>query len=105
MRTAISPLFSSLVHVWRDHSSRAKLKNTCPCYTRPNLRFAAGSSPKSLINYGNPLRDVLEQRVARLDDTTVLFIAAAGVGMGALGQLPEGGVDLRKIEQAFEWQP
>ena len=50
-------------------------------------------------------RELLEQRVARFDDTTVLFVAAAGVRMRGLGQLPKGGADLRQIEPALQRQP
>ena len=39
---------------------------------------------------------MLEQRVARLRDATVMFVAAAGVGMRGLGRSPEGGIDLRR---------
>jgi len=55
-------------------------------HARLDLGLAAGSSPKSVINDVKPLREVLEQRVARLDDTTVLFVAAACVWMRGLGQ-------------------
>ena len=45
-----------------------------------------------------------EQRIARIRDATVTLIAAADVGMCGLGQPPEGGIDLRRLERAFHWQ-
>ena len=45
-----------------------------------------------------------EQRVARVRDATVMLVAAASVGMRGLGQPPEGGVDLRRLERALHRQ-
>jgi len=47
---------------------------------------------------------LLEQRVARLRDATVMFVAAACVRMRGLGQPPEGGTDLRRLERALQRQ-
>jgi hypothetical protein len=43
---------------------------------------------------------LLDQRVARLRDAMVMFVAAASVGMRGLSQPPEGGIDLRRLERA-----
>src|SRR5208282_1430055 len=47
---------------------------------------------------------LLEQRVARLRDATVMFVATACVRMRGLGQPPEGGIDLRRLERALHRQ-
>jgi len=45
---------------------------------------------------------LLEQRVAHLCDAAVELVAAAGAGMRALGQPPEGGIDRGQLECALK---
>ena len=47
------------------------------------------------------LDELFEQRLAGLGNATVMFVAAAGVGMRGLGQVPKRGNDLGRFERSL----